>query len=48
MSPLPSVAIDAIEVCVNPALWTPEANETTRTMMCAAGRAALAKCYSIP
>lgn len=27
MSPLPSVAIDAIEVCVNPALWTPEAKQ---------------------
>ncbi|KAF4340577.1 hypothetical protein FBEOM_5517 [Fusarium beomiforme] len=47
MSPLPPVAIDAIEVCVNPATLDPRGknDETTRTMMCAAGRAALAKCY---
>ncbi|KAF5017774.1 hypothetical protein F66182_10281 [Fusarium sp. NRRL 66182] len=45
MFPLPPVAIDAIEGRENPAILDPrgKTTTTTSTMMCAAGRAALAK-----
>lgn len=44
MSPLPPVVIDAIEGCEKPCRQDPRGKRTTttRSMMCAAGRAALA------